>query len=257
MTRGFDDRTPQYWRNALARLRDRRLPGDYPRFGYGIDDGGALAGVLLLIFSRTDAGDVRANVSSWYVEPGYRLYANLLLASALRLPGVTFVNVSPSPHTLQTIGMQGFVPYVGGVFAAAAALGAPRRGARIRTIAPSLEENAGILESHAALGCLSYEVAYDGKVHPFIFLPRLAHRSGVRFAQLVYCRDVADFVLLAGPLGRELLRKGFVFVLLDAEGPVKGLIGRYFPGRKVKCFRGPAKPRLGDLTETELVLFGP
>ena len=56
LLRGFDDRTPDYWRHAMARLRERRLPRDYPRFGYGLEDSGVLVGVLLLIFSRTDAG---------------------------------------------------------------------------------------------------------------------------------------------------------------------------------------------------------
>jgi hypothetical protein len=254
---GFSDRTSDYWRNAMARLKARHLPGDYPRYGYALTDKGAVTGVLLLIFSRTDAGDIRANVSSWYVEPKYRLFSNMLLAQALRIPDVTFVNVSPAPHTLQTIGQQGFVPYVGGTFVAAAALGVPRFGAEITDVAPSDGADASILQRHSALGCLSFEVNYRGKTYPFVFLPRIDRSSGVKFVQLVYCHDVADFTLLSGPLGRRLLRRGFLFVILDANGPIKGLAGHYFAGRKVKCSRGAAPPRLGDLTETELVLFGP
>lgn len=257
LSRGFDDRTPEYWRNAMARLKARRLPGDYPRYGYALTDGGVVQGVLLLIFSRTDRGDIRVNVSSWYVEPKYRLFSNMLLAQALRMPDVTFVNVSPAPHTLQTIGQQGFVPYVGGTFVALAALGLPRLGATIRPIPPRDEEGASIGERHAVLGCLSYEVDYRGQTYPFVFLPRADRKSGLKFVQLVYCRDMADFVMFAGPLGRHLLGMGFLFVILDANGPEPGLIGHYFAGRKVKCWRGPAQPRLGDLTETELVLFGP
>lgn len=257
LSRGFSDRTPDYWRNAMARLTARRLPGDYPRYGYALTAKGAVTGVLLLIFSRTDQGDIRANVSSWYVEPKYRLFSNMLLAQALRMPDVTFVNVSPAPHTLDTIGQQGFVPYVGGTFVAAAALGLPRPGAEIRDIAPYDGEDASITQKHAALGCLSCEVTYRGETYPFVFLPRADRSSGMRFAQLVYCRDVANFAHFAGPLGRHLLRRGHLFVILDANGPIKGLIGHYLAGRKVKCSRGPAQPRLGDLTETELVLFGP
>lgn len=257
LSHAFTDRTPDYWRHAMERLKTRRLPGDYPRYGYALTDKGVVRGVLLLIFSRTDAGDIRANVSSWSVEPKYRLFSNMLLAQALRLPDVTFVNVSPAPHTLQTIGQQGFVPYVGGTLLAAAVLGMPRRGAVIRDVAPYDGEDASILQKHAALGCLSFEADYQGTTYPFVFLPRRDRSSGVKFVQLVYCRDVADFALLSGPLGRRLLRHGFLFVILDANGPIKGLIGHYFAGRKVKCSRGPAQPRLGDLTETELVLFGP
>ncbi len=257
LSRAFTDRTLDYWRHAMARLKIRHLPGDYPRYGYALTDKGVVKGVLLLIFSRTDAGDIRANVSSWSVEPKYRLFSNMLLAQALRLPDVTFVNVSPAPHTLQTIGQQGFAPYVGGTFLAAAALGMPWPGAVIRDVAPYDGEDASILQKHAALGCLSLEVDYQGKTYPFVFLPRRDRPSRVKFAQLVYCRDIADFALLSGPLGRRLLRRGFLFVILDANGPIKGLIGHYLAGRKVKCSRGPVPPRLGDLTETELVLFGP
>jgi hypothetical protein len=258
LSRGFWDRTPDYWRRAMARLGDRPLPGPYPRFGYGLVDSDVLVGVLLLIFSRTDDGNIRANVSSWFVEPEYRLYSNLLLAPALaRFPEATFINVSPAPHTLQTIGAQAFEPHVLGTFVSLALLGPLRPSARISTIAPNSGSDANILEFHAGLGCLSVEVVYKGVNYPFIFLPRLAHRSGVRFAQLVYCKALEDFTLLAGPLGRWLLTKGFLFVIVDANEPVKGLLGRYFSGRKVKCYRGPAKPRLGDLTYTELVFFGP
>jgi hypothetical protein len=258
LSKGFWDRTPDYWRQAMQRLHDRSLPGQYPRFGYGLVDSDVLVGLVLLIFSRTDEGNIRANVSSWYVEPEYRLYSNMLLAPALtRFPDVTFFNVSPSPHTIKTIGVQSFETYVQGVFVALAALGAPRLSAKFSTIAPNGGEDASILEIHAALGCLSIEVTYRGQVYPFVFLPRLAHRSGVKFVQLVYCKNMEDFTLLAGPLGRWLLMKGFLFVLLDVIEPLSGVVGRYFPGRKVKCYRGPIKPRLCDLSYTELVLFGP
>ena len=103
-----------------------------------------LKGVLLVIFSSTDAGDIRANASSWYVEPNYRLFANMLLAQALRIPNVTFVNVSPNPSTLKTIGMQGFVAYVGGTYVALAALAPVRRGAELSRVAAADGEDASI-----------------------------------------------------------------------------------------------------------------
>ena len=74
------------------------------------------------------------------------------------------------------------------------------------------------------------------------------------FARLVYCRDVEDFVRFAGPLGRYLVRRGFPLVVLDANGPVPGLIGKYsndFP----KYFKGPDKPRLGDMAYSTRVIF--
>ena len=49
-----------------------------------------------------------------------------------------------------------------------------------------------------------------------------------------------------------------MFVTIDANGPLVGLVGRFFADRRPKYYRGDGgPPRLGDLAETELVLFGP
>ena len=44
---------------------------------------------------------------------------------------------------------------------------------------------------------------------------------------------------------------------LDANGPVKGLVGSFRTSRGRKYFKGPKAPRLGDLAYTETVIFGP
>jgi hypothetical protein len=75
--------------------------------------------------------------------------------------------------------------------------------------------------------------------------------------QLIYCRDVADYVRCAGVIGRQLLRHGKISVLLDSNGPVAGLVGLFSRARGRKYFKGPHRPRLADLTDTELVLYGP
>ena len=54
-----------------------------------------------------------------------------------------------------------------------------------------------------------------------------------------------------------LIRDGKVAVILDANGRVPGLIGIYTQARGCKYFKGPHRPRLADLTDTELVLYGP
>jgi hypothetical protein len=75
--------------------------------------------------------------------------------------------------------------------------------------------------------------------------------------QLIYCRDVGDYVACAGAIGRLLLRLGKVAVVADANGPVPGLAGIYTERRGRKYFKGPHRPRLADLADTELVLYGP
>jgi hypothetical protein len=75
--------------------------------------------------------------------------------------------------------------------------------------------------------------------------------------QLIYCRDVADYVQCASAIGRELIQHSKISVLLDANGPVRGLVGIFSRARGRKYFKGPNPPRLADLTDTELVLYGP
>ena len=118
---------------------------------------------------------------------------------------------------------------------------------------------AELLVAHAEYGCTSLVCATPEGAFPFVFR-RFTPRSGllrVPCAQLIYCRDIKEFVRFAGPIGRALLRRGILLVALDANGPVDGLIGVHRPTWGPKYYRGPKAPRLGDLAFTEIVLFGP
>jgi hypothetical protein len=88
-----------------------------------------------------------------------------------------------------------------------------------------------------------------------VFRPRLV-RGFVPCAQLIYCRDVSDLVRFAGPVGRALAWRGRPLVLIDANGPIPGLLGWFGRGRMPKYFKGPQRPRLGDLAYTEYALLG-
>jgi hypothetical protein len=110
-----------------------------------------------------------------------------------------------------------------------------------------------LLPKHAGYGCISVTCsAADGR-HPFVFLPLWKARV-VPYAYLVGCRDREDFVRFAGPLGQFLAGRGYILVAVDSNGPVKGLVGRYFGGAP-KYLKGPDKPRLGDLAYSERVMF--
>ena len=94
---------------------------------------------------------------------------------------------------------------------------------------------------------------------PFILLPMRIRQGWIAppAMQLIYCRDVTEFVACAGTIGRLLLRRGKFAAVLDSNGPVPGLTGFYFGARGRKYFKGPHQPRLADLTDTEVVLYGP
>jgi hypothetical protein len=72
-------------------------------------------------------------------------------------------------------------------------------------------------------------------------------------ARLAYCRSLEDFVQFAGPLGRFLAVRGMPVAVVDANGPIPGLIGKFVDWGP-KFFLGPNPPHLGDLAYTELAM---
>ena len=268
LAKGFPNRTQAYWTRALRQLARRETPESYPRFGYVLEADGALVGVILLIFSaRYERGQkhVRCNGSGWYVEPKYRSYASLLLATAVRQKDVTHTNFSPRINTLPIIEAQGFTRYSFGQIVAFPALSLCGWRARAypfnvdRDYGPTLTaDERRILAAHADYGCLAYVVVENGEATPFVFLPRRTLNRTLPTLQLIYCRDVGDVARCAGAIGREILKRGILFVCLDATAPMPGLTGKYFADRGGRrYFKGPERPRIGDLTYSEMVLFGP
>jgi hypothetical protein len=262
--RGFPGRPRRYWLAGLEHQREAPIPPGYPRFGYVLMNGEAAVGAILLLFAAGDGGTVRCNLSSWYVEPAFRGYAPLLLNVAAKRRDVTYLNVSPARHTWPTIEAQGFTRYSSGQLVVAPLLGRGGEDAVVECVGPddaAIEAcpERHLLASHAGFGCLSLVCATADGRHPFVFRRARVRRGHIPLpaAQLVYCRDMADFVRFARPLGRFLLRRGMPFVLLDANGPVPGLAGFHLADWRRKYFKGPVPPRLGDLAYTELALFGP
>ena len=265
LTRGFRLRTRDYWQRALARLSMHQTPAEMPKFGYLLESGGDVVGVILLIFSSIpgeDASRMRCNVSSWYVEPAFRSHASLLISQAIKFKDVTYVNISPALHTRPIVEAQGFSRYSSGQFVAAAALSmnSPDGGAKVidadmRPDAHFEPSELDLLLAHKEHGCMSLWCVTSERAHPFVFMPRLA-KGVVPFAQLIYCRHIRDFVRLAGPIGRYLAVRGRPLVIIDSNGPIPGLIGKYVDGKAPKYFKGPDRPHFGDLAYTEAVLFG-
>ena len=46
LTRGFPVRAEPYWRRVLSRLETRATPPDYPKYGYLLENEGAVVGVI-------------------------------------------------------------------------------------------------------------------------------------------------------------------------------------------------------------------
>jgi hypothetical protein len=263
LRKGFEDqRDGQFWEHMFLELSQLHVPDDVPRFGYMLEHRGRPVGVLLLISGPARAKDNRrCNPSSWYVEPEYRAFASLLVSRALRDRAMTYMNVSPAPHTWPILEIQGFRRYVEGLFVSVPSLSGPPSEDVAVVEATAFEDftqdpfERELLVTHARLGCVSVWCKTSKGAYPFVFRTRML-RHVVPCFQLVYCREIAEFVRLARPLGWYLLRRGRPFVLVDANGPVPGLVGRYCSGLGVKYYKGPYPPRLGDLSYTETSLFG-
>jgi hypothetical protein len=183
--------------------------------------------------------------------------------TALRRRDVTYLSITPAPVTLKVTEALRFRRFADGQLAFLPALSAiktPTRVVEILPDSPELEQvpegERRMLLEHAALGCRALVCIRDGVALPFVFKTRRVFKGLVPCSQVIYCRSHVELSQCAGALGRYLLRKGQPFCIVDATGPVAGLVGRYFPEVGPKYFKGPNPPSAGDLAFTEFVVFG-
>jgi len=262
LTRGFAPRRSRlFWRDVMARLAVHATPPAMPRYGYMLDDGRGPVGVLLLVSATMSTGEARGNVSSWYVDPGFRAYASLLVSRAINRKDVTYLNLTPMAHTRPILTAHGYSCYANGTFVAvlplqlfARARSARILGAQATPRASFMSFERQVLLDHAGYGCTALWCETEEDAYPFVF--RLRTIKGVPCAQLIYCRGVEDCARFVGPLARYLTRRGYPFLLIDANAPIPGLVGKYFVDWMPRYFRGPRRPRLGDLAYTEIAMFG-
>ncbi|MGA2057271.1 MAG: acyl-CoA acyltransferase [Bradyrhizobium sp.] len=268
LTRGFVHRSREYWRLGLSRQGARSLPPNVPRYGYLIENDGKSVGCLLLIYSTKIIDGQAAsccNVSSWYVDPEFRNYAALFASMTQKRKDVTYFNVTPALPTWPILEAQGFQAYCRGLFFSLPVLSPKGRDMHVEAVTRDTASIAGLSENeldmlkrHAGYGCLSLVCRTAEEAIPFIFFS-LRKRRGIiplPALQIGFCRETADYVRCAGAIGRYLLPRGRPIVILDANGPVPGLAGIYSEARGRKYFKGPCRPRLADLADTELAIFG-
>ncbi len=216
-----------------------------------------------MIFSTIEVNGepaIRCNVSSWYVEPAYRGYAAILDLRASGYKDVTYFNITPGRNTVPIVEALGYVRYCNGRFLTVPAVLKNDRDLRIRKVTrtTSVDVDLGAFENelllkHVDYGCISVICTLRDHSYPFVFLP-LWKAGIIPYAYLSYCRQLEDFVRFAGPLGRFLARHGYPLVAVDSNGPVKGLVGRYFDDSP-KYFKGPNQPHLGDIAYSERAMF--
>jgi hypothetical protein len=236
-----------------------------PRYGYVIDSDGELVGIILLIFStiwENREAKTRCGGSALYVDPTFSLYAPLLIKMASNCKDATVLNTTPARHTHRMIEALGYVKYCDGIFVSIPLFSRTPKETSVSVVDVHTKLDVSfdpydrdLLLEHADCGCKSLWCVTPKRAYPFVFRTRLV--KNVPCAQLVYCRNVDDFVRFARPIGSFLARHtGRLLVLLDANGPIEGLVGKYFAGKATRYFSGSDRPRLGDLAYTEISLFG-
>jgi hypothetical protein len=261
LTRGFAPRRSRaFWQEVMARLAAHATPPGAPRYGYMLDDGSAPVGVILLISSTMPTGEVRCNASSWYVDPTFRTYASMLISQAISRKDVTYLNLTSQPHTRPILDAQGYTCFARDTFVAALP-SMVARGPWARILPADATPRASftsferqVVRDHAGYGCTALWCETEERAYPFVFRSRTM--KGIPCTQLIYCRDVEDCARFAGPLARYLTARGRPFLLIDANSPIPGMVGKYFADKMPRYFRGPHGPRLGDLAYTEIAMFG-
>ena len=120
----------------------------------------------------------------------------------------------------------------------------------VETVSPETSAVEGLtkadvelLTRHARYGCLSLVCrTAAGEAMPFILLPMRIRRGLIAppAMQLIYCRDIAEYVQCAGAIGRRLLRHGKISVISGFERTGAGTDRHVFEGARPQIFQGPA-----------------
>ena len=263
LARGFPAKNRLFWLRSLARLARHPTPHGSPRYGYVIENNGTLLGIVLLITSSIQTENtwiVRSNISCWYVVPEIRTLATLLVSRAVVHPQATYLNVSPDPRTLRSIEAQGFLRYSNGEFVAVPRFKKLNEDVKVFEVSDDCQPpfrcfERDLLVAHANYGCLSLWCSAADGAYPFVFVPRVVKRIIPCF-QLAYCRKIEDYLRFARLLEWHFVWHRRPFLIIDSNGPIRGLRGKYFDGVHPKYFKGPHRPRLGDLAYTEIPMFG-
>jgi hypothetical protein len=261
LVEGFPQRSVGYWTRGLANLAALRPVEGFPRYGYLVDADDAPQGVLLTITSNAGLDRARTNLSSWYVRKRYRQSAVALLAHALKLRNTTFINPSPSPHIVPILEALGFVPYTAGIvaFDVRTAMRGPSSRGAVRRVGTgdvaSLSETEGeIVADHLRMGCDVLRLETGRRAGLLIHRRKWIKRS-VPSSQVILA-DPDLMKELAGPVMRALASRGSLMALCDVDQTRVPTVGRVFR-RGARYFKGPDAPRVGDLSYSELAVFGP
>jgi hypothetical protein len=263
LTEGFSRHSLSFWEASLARLRARKAAPGTPQYGYGIEDGGLQGAALALGSLHGPAGSPQTivNISSWTVRASHRgTAAKALYEHASSFDGPTYSNLSAASHTLKTITRFGFRE---GTAGQVIGVGTRQSSSTPRRVIPLKDaqfaglsaEKLELLQYHQDRGCIVFCLELADRLAPLIFLPRRVAR-GIPVAQLIYCELLSDIIDHSRLIYLSLLARGWATLLVDASGPIPGILGRYFPGKAAKYYKGALPLYAVDHTYSEMIYIG-
>jgi hypothetical protein len=261
LVEGFPFRRNDYWVKGLANLGSLQPVERFPRYGYLVEVDGAAQGLMLTITSDRGVHGARTNFSSWYVRQGYRQFATFLFRHALKLKNTTFLNTSPSEHVLPILKAFGFEPYTKGMVLVDLRTATRSRSPRGLVQRLGIDDLSGlsategqIAEDHLRMGCdvlrLETDVRSGLLIHRRKWIKRLVPCSQVIHGEPDLMAELAGLVM------RALASRGSVLALWDVDHTPEPAVGRVF-GRSIRYFKGANAPPVGDLSYSELAVFGP
>ncbi|MCZ8313798.1 hypothetical protein [Phreatobacter sp.] len=254
LARGFPMRKPDFWTEGLERLMAHHAASGLGPIGQIMRMKGESAGVMLTIRSRRADGGSVVNLSSWYVDPRFRLLAPRMLTRVLEEPADVFTDLTPSPAVTEMIGRFGFVQRHAGALLVALPVAAfvPGGGARILDGIPDSAE-AVMLAGHRDLGCLVLRLITDDGEMPLVV--SVASRRGLPVARIIYATDLAAVRGAIGPIARHLLARGLAVLELPAD-PGDHVPGGWFTRRaRPTFFRGTPPAAAVDHAYSEFVFL--
>ena len=116
------------------------------------------------------------------------------------------------------------------------------------------ERDSQIAEDHLRMGCDVLRMETDDRAALLIHRRKWIRR--VLPGSQVILADPDLMIDLAGPVMRALAGRGSLLALCDIDRSAKPAIGRVFP-RGIRYFKGATPPPVGDLSYSELAVFGP
>ncbi|WP_337188860.1 hypothetical protein [Phenylobacterium sp.] len=262
MCESFPRRDRAYFETGLQRLAQREIPEGTEPYGLLIDDDG-VKGAVLAISSWHGSAEKRqlfVNISTWCVAPSHRgEMARELYRRAGERDDAVNTNLSAAAHTLKTLGRFNFRPWTTGQFIGVA-FRSHRKAARILSPEQALlrglpQSEFKKLQDHVSLGGLAICVATADRIMPIILVRRRVQKV-VPAAQLIYCENVPWLLEHGGALLWWLRARGFIGLIIDANEPPPGMVGKFYPGKAAKYVRGQEPAIDVDHTYSELLYLG-